>query len=336
MPTVRDTSWSRGRSVEAGDALIADAVEEYTEHQGVGRAPHFPGRELPRRERLLAAGNGLLRRHRRPAHRASALPSRFPPKRSRADFALSLFAKYVDAGRKLILVGTRRPIPLREFVGTREGDDFYLDLAAEGAGTFQPIFHIDMFVTLVGETAGGAFRGARRQPDARRRAPRHAQSPFALANVYDGIAEDLAAAGFVVRRNPLVHRPTITASLPARRSYGRIARRRRRSLAPAVAELAAAGADDDDADHRQELAPHHVEQLPRREQRERGKHVYLPTFGHGSKADLAVIDSDMQALWEELGFTVHMLGDFNRFAERQGVVHCIKKYVARGGDAAPS
>ena len=49
-----------------------------------------------------------------------------------------------------------------------------------------------------------------------------------------------------------------------------------------------------------------------------------------------MIDSDMQALWEELGFSVHLLGDFNRFAERQGVVHCIKKYVARGGDAAPS
>ena len=39
--------------------------------------------------------------------------------------------------------------PARDFVGAREGDDFYLDIASEGAGTFQPIFHIDMFVTLV-------------------------------------------------------------------------------------------------------------------------------------------------------------------------------------------
>jgi len=38
----------------------------------------------------------------------------------------------------------------------------------------------------------------------------------------------------------------------------------------------------------------------------------------------------MGALWEELGFTVHPLGDFNAFAERQGVVHCIKKYMRRG------
>jgi hypothetical protein len=41
----------------------------------------------------------------------------------------------------------------------------------------------------------------------------------------------------------------------------------------------------------------------------------------------------MEALWEELGFTVHLLGDFNPFAERQGVVHCIKKYVTRGDSA---
>jgi hypothetical protein len=38
----------------------------------------------------------------------------------------------------------------------------------------------------------------------------------------------------------------------------------------------------------------------------------------------------MKTLWESLGFTVHQLGDFNPFAERQGVVHCIKKYIQRG------
>ena len=38
----------------------------------------------------------------------------------------------------------------------------------------------------------------------------------------------------------------------------------------------------------------------------------------------------MADLWESRGFSVHLLGDFNGFAERQGVVHCIKKYVTRG------
>jgi hypothetical protein len=60
-----------------------------------------------------------------------------------------------------------------------------------------------------------------------------------------------------------------------------------------------------------------------------GRHVYLPTFGHGSHANLSAIDNDMAARWQQLGFTVHTLGDFNDFATRQGVVHCIKKYLGR-------
>jgi hypothetical protein len=37
----------------------------------------------------------------------------------------------------------------------------------------------------------------------------------------------------------------------------------------------------------------------------------------------------MQKLWTGLGFQVHALADFNEFARRQGVVHCIKKYIHR-------
>lgn len=61
-----------------------------------------------------------------------------------------------------------------------------------------------------------------------------------------------------------------------------------------------------------------------------GRHVYLPTFGHGVNADLAVIDEWTERFWSARGFTVHLLADFTPFAERQGVVHCIKKYLARG------
>jgi hypothetical protein len=61
-----------------------------------------------------------------------------------------------------------------------------------------------------------------------------------------------------------------------------------------------------------------------------GRHVYLPTYGHGPNRDLAVIDEHMARLWTELGFEVHPLADFTSFARRQGVVHCIKKYLRRG------
>jgi hypothetical protein len=60
-----------------------------------------------------------------------------------------------------------------------------------------------------------------------------------------------------------------------------------------------------------------------------GRHVYLPTFGHRPNSDLQKIDAYMTKLWSGLGFQVHSLADFNEFARRQGVVHCIKKYIRR-------
>ena len=55
----------------------------------------------------------------------------------------------------------------------------------------------------------------------------------------------------------------------------------------------------------------------------------MPTFGYDDKASLAAIDDRMEEIWVERGFEVHRLADFNAFAERQGVVHCIKKYLRR-------
>ena len=134
-----------------------------------------------------------------------------PPDADPEEFARGLFATYVDGARRLILVGTRRPIPLRDFVGAREGDDFYLDIASEGAGTFQPIFHIDMFVTLVPRRRR-RLRASRGEPEARRRAAR-VSSPYALDDVYDTIAAEFTRLGFAVTRNPLVHRPTLGTTL---------------------------------------------------------------------------------------------------------------------------
>jgi hypothetical protein len=68
-----------------------------------------------------------------------------------------LFRDYVDGGRELVLVGTRKPIAVPDFRGRREGDEYFLDLPSGGTGAFQPIVHIDMFVTLVGRADDGRF-----------------------------------------------------------------------------------------------------------------------------------------------------------------------------------
>jgi len=47
-------------------------------------------------------------------------------------------------------------------------------------------------------------------------------------------------------------------------------------------------------------------------------------------ATLGLDDDEMDRLWTGMGFSVVRLADFNAFASRQGVVHCIKKYLRRG------
>jgi hypothetical protein len=312
-----------------GDALIADAVEEHTDIRASGSPLIFQGGNCLVGNDFWLLGKDYF------ADTIALLTESWPPVTipagtQPATFATELFSSYVDAGRRLMLIGTKKPIPLRDYVGTRTGDDFYLDIPAGGAGTFQPIFHIDMFLTLVGpDDDEGAFRVLVGSP-ALGDEMLGTTSPFALAGVYDGIAGDLQRAGFSVTRNPLVHRPTLGQSL----TFARLKELSREPdgapLVPAVAELSGAGAGDTTMVTVRDW--HHVtwNNCLVENSRTAGRHVYLPTFGHGDDADLAPIDAATEALWDGLGFTPHLLGDFNPFARRLGVVHCIKKYVARG------
>jgi hypothetical protein len=246
-------------------------------------------------------------------------------------FVRRVFRDYVDHERELILLGTTKPIPLRSYYGRREGTTYFLDVPAEGAGTFQPIFHIDMFVTLAGRGADGRFH-------VRVGSPRlganllGTSAPYALDDVYDGIAADLAKRDMVVTRNPLVHRATLGGSRTLDDLRRRAAEPDGEALRPAIDELARAGASGATPIRIRQW--HHVTwnnclvEVSGRV----GKHVYLPTFGHGDQRDLAAVDQAMIAIWEADGFQVHQLADFNAFARRQGVVHCIKKYLARGGE----
>jgi hypothetical protein len=318
--------WEFGRF---GDALIADAVEEHTEIRASQAPLIFQGGNCLVGSDFWLLGKdyfadtvGLLVGDGRP-------PVEVPTSEDPQRFAADLFSRYVDGTRSLTLIGTKKPIPLLPYVGSRDGDTYYLDITAGGAGTFQPIFHIDMFVTLVGLNSEGAFEVLVGSPSLADEVL-GTSSPFALPEVYDGIARTLERSGFTVRRNPLVHRPTPGARIDLRRIKEIASQSGDESLADAVRELERAGATDTTMVQVRDW--HHItwNNCLVENSESAGKHVYLPTFGHGDYTDLAVIDSEMKSLWEDLGFTAHLLDDFNEFARRQGVVHCIKKYLARG------
>lgn len=318
--------WSFGR---AGDAMIADAVEEHTDIRASASPLIFQGGNCLAGEDFWLLGTDYF------ADTVALItegrpPVSMPPGTDPTEFATELFSTYVDAHRRMTLVGTTRPIALRELVGTREGDRYYLDIPTGGAGTLQPIFHIDMFVTLLGAGGDGVFEVLVGSPS-RADELLGRSSPFSLADVYDRIARDLEQQGLRVRRNPLVHQPTVGRSFTLAELEAVSREPDGQELAPAVAELAAAGAGDTTTIRVRNW--HHITWNNCLVERSSsaGQHVYLPTFGHGDRAELAVVDAEMKSLWEDLGFTVHMLGDFNPFVERQGAVHCIKKYLTRGG-----
>ena len=315
--------------LRAGDALIADAVEERTDVRASQAPLVFQGGNCLIGDEFWLMGTDYY------ADTVALLQGGRPPVAvpEGADldaFVRGMFHDYVDSGRELRLVGTRRPIPVRDFVGRREGsaDDpaYYLDLPSDGVGAYQPIFHIDMFVTLVGRR--DSFTVLVGDP-AMADGLLGTTSPYGLASVYDSIAEMFSAAGMQVLRNPLVHRPTPGRSFTVGQLRAIAERDRQAALLEAVAELTGQGAAETTAVRVRTW--HHVtwNNCLVEDSAAEGRHVYLPTYG-GGEPDLAPLDAHMAALWEGLGFTVHPLADFGSFARRQGVVHCIKKYLRRG------
>lgn len=311
----------------AGDALIADAVEEYTDIRASQAPLIFQGGNCLIGDDFWLLGTdyfadsiALLQRGRPPVD---------VPEGADLDTAVRrLFHDYVEAGRRLVLVGTRKPIAVPDFRGRREDGEYFLDLPSGGTGAFQPIFHIDMFVTLVGREDDRfvVLVGDPSQADRLL----GTTSPYALADVYDQLAATLAAAGFDVRRTPLVHRGTRAQTLSMADLRAIAEREGDPALTAAVHELAAAGAADDTDVVVRDW--HHItwNNCLVENSTTAGRHVYLPTFGHGTESDLAPLDAHTSALWTSLGFEVHALADFNSFTRRQGAVHCIKKYLRRG------
>lgn len=312
----------------AGDALIAENVQEHADITAHQAPLVFQGGNCLIGDEFWLLGSDyfadtieLINGGRGPV----SVPTGMVPEK----FARQLFRDYVDRRRSLTLIGTKKPIPLRPYYGAEEGGRFFLDVASEGAGTFQPIFHIDMLITLAGRNANGEFDVLVGDPNLADQALGR-RSPYSLADVYNSIAADLSSLGLRVHRNPLVHWPTEGRRLSLSELEQIASQPGNQSLATPIAELRQAGAQSQSVVTVRSW--HHITwNNCLVENFDGGSHVYLPTFGHGPFAELAALDDQMEGLWQGLGFEVHRLGDFNPFASRQGVVHCIKKYLGRSG-----
>jgi hypothetical protein len=275
-----------------GDALVADQVSTAAE-LGLYQAPlhlqggnvligddfFFIGIDYP----LLTFEEGILT----------------APTQAGEDALLrEVYRRYLDAERTFVPVGTTLPVPSaarRQFVldGVTWVEEVY---AGNVPGTRQPIFHIDMFVSLAGRGEDGRYRILVGDPREAARLSGEPLQAHAMTAVFDDIARDLGRRGYAVVRTPL----------PLVYSDDELARVRSWYFATSnnVLVHAPAGARPT---------------------------VYLPTYAHGPFADtLAATDRRHAEIWEGLGYDVVALGDFHPFAINLGAAHCIKKYLARG------
>ncbi|MGH9280318.1 MAG: hypothetical protein ACRD12_19740 [Acidimicrobiales bacterium] len=277
-----------------GDGLIAEFVSNATD-LGKAQAPlYFQGGNVLIGDDFFLIGADY------PANSLQYIGNVLLPNpgESRSELIRRLYGEYLDTGRRLVYVGSTIPVPAEarrrfELDGQPWTESVHVGNAP---GTAQPIFHIDMFITLAGRGANGAYRVLVGDPAMAAELTGEPVRAQAMREAFDSIAAGLARLEFEVIRNPL---PLVYVDDPDRRErswYFATANN-------ALVETAGAGGQP---------------------------HVYLPTYAYGDWASLAPVEARNAEIWEGLGFTVHRLGDCHPLASALGSVHCIKKFLARG------
>ena len=281
-----------------GDALIADFVRNETEIRSNQAPLYFQGGNLLIGDDFFLIGADYPANSLRYLNRVIA-PE---PGERPADTIHRLYRQYMDESRELLYVGSTIPVPSEEERTITINDEEWTEVVYFGnrPGTVQPLFHIDMFLSLAGRDAGGAYQILVGDPSLAAKALRQPVWPHAMQEVFENIAAGLATQGFRVIRNPL---PLVYVDDPESRT---------RIWYFATSNNALVQIDEPE-----------------------DRQVWLPTYGHGSfgrgkRTDLRRTDRLNRDVWQSLGFQVHLLGDFHPFAENLGALHCIKKYLSRG------
>ena len=273
------------------DAVIADLVADATPIQSIQSPLYFQGGNVLIGDDFVLIGADY------PANTLALVDQtghiRVPAGTDTATFLKELYQKSFDPKRKVIYVGTMLPVPQYERRPVTIGDEQWEEEIYFGTGQAQPIFHIDMFISLAGRGPSGKYRLLVGSPRLADEILDRAPIPHAMGAIFDDVERNLRDQGFEILRNPL---PLTYVDDPV----GKL-----RTWYFATANNCLVQIDG------------------------KNQTVWLPTYGHGPWSDLRAVDDQNKEIWRRLRFTVKELADFHPFAQNLGAVHCIKKYLDR-------
>lgn len=308
-----------------GDALIADLVSNATELKSTQAPLYFQGGNVLIGDEFFFIGIDYPKNSLQYINDAISVPTGEQPER----FIKQLYNEYLDHDRDLHYIGSTIPVPEQEFVLHEQGAQSWVEFAYFGnkKNTRQPLFHIDMFLTFAGKNGSGKFQVLVGDPGLASSTLGAPESPYSMQRVFDNIAAQLTVKDFEVIRNPLPIAYVDDANQDAwsKAKFKRYANARYKGALEVYEFMNDSG----------------IASLPVRtyyfatannalvENSANRKQVWLPSYGHGAWPELSATDLENKSIWEQLGFSVHMLGDFHPFAQNLGAVHCISKYLRR-------
>ncbi len=290
------TAWARDALIAAGDTtdrplfLATSALDRRDDAQAPALfaaatgarliptgLPFEGGDILIDRDRVLVGADSLRRIGRGDAHAGGR--------------ALAAMFASVDGRARAILPVGGRPGPSETERPTDTPAPGWTEVVGFGQrpDSRQPIFHIDMFVSLTGLDRDGRPIALVGDHVLAARALGHAPLPHATPDAFAAIAHDLRAAGYAVERLPL----------PLLWTDDVVRRRRTWFFASYNNVLVADGV------------------------------VWLPEYGHDGWPEVDRTDKLAAAIWRRLGFEVRAVPGCLPLAENLGGLHCLANVIRR-------
>jgi len=212
---------------------------------------------------------------------------------------LERFAAEMESRRAIVPVGAEAPLVRRgpTRFALHPGDLRWreaVDRSLSRSGTLQPVFHLDMFMTLAGRGSDGRLWVLVGDPYAASLLIGVPLPDGFPQPAFDEIARLVERQGCAVIRNPL---PFIYHDDPDAR----------------MREWFYASSNNAWVEQ--------VEEGPSR--------VWLPQYGFGAWPELKATDEANAAIWQGLGFEVVPAGDFLPLADQLGALNCVSKILER-------